>query len=86
MRLFSPHATTFHGPCPLTAAIAPLPAIKELVTDANFQCDDEGIKLQAMDNSHVALVSLNLETSAFKRYRCDHSMPLGVNLAVSPRS
>ena len=33
-----------------------------------------------MDNSHVALVSVKLEATGFKRYRCDRPMPLGVNL------
>lgn len=57
-----------------------LDAIKELVTDANFECNEEGINLQAMDNSHVALVAVHLEAAGFKRYRCDRPMPLGVNL------
>ncbi|KAJ7265962.1 proliferating cell nuclear antigen, N-terminal domain-containing protein [Mycena haematopus] len=57
-----------------------LDAIKELVTDANFECNEEGLNLQAMDNSHVALVSVHLEAAGFKRYRCDRPMPLGVNL------
>lgn len=58
-----------------------LDAIKELVTDANFECTEEGLKLQAMDNSHVALVSVNLESKGFQHFRCDRPMPLGVNLA-----
>jgi proliferating cell nuclear antigen PCNA len=33
-----------------------------------------------MDNSHVALVSVKFAAPAFKRYRCDRPMPLGVNL------
>ena len=33
-----------------------------------------------MDNSHVALVAVNLEAAGFKKYRCDRPMPLGVNL------
>ncbi|KAK7471280.1 proliferating cell nuclear antigen [Stygiomarasmius scandens] len=57
-----------------------LDAIKELVTDANFECNEEGINLQAMDNSHVALVSVQLSHTAFKKYRCDRPMPLGVNI------
>ncbi|KAF9048121.1 proliferating cell nuclear antigen [Hymenopellis radicata] len=57
-----------------------LDAIKELVTDANFECNEEGINLQAMDNSHVALVAVLLEAPGFKEYRCDRPMPLGVNL------
>ncbi|ODN77795.1 proliferating cell nuclear antigen (pcna) [Cryptococcus amylolentus CBS 6039] len=58
-----------------------LDAIKELVTDGNLDCSDEGIALQAMDNSHIALVSLKLEPQGFEEYRCDRNMPLGVNLA-----
>ncbi|EPQ52950.1 proliferating cell nuclear antigen [Gloeophyllum trabeum ATCC 11539] len=57
-----------------------LDAVKELVTDANFECNEEGINLQAMDNSHVALVAVKLESTGFKRYRCDRPMPLGVNI------
>ena len=50
------------------------------MTDANFECNEEGIVLQAMDNSHVALVSVKFQAPAFKRYRCDRPIPLGVNL------
>ncbi|CAD6586696.1 MAG: proliferating cell nuclear antigen [Cyphobasidiales sp. Tagirdzhanova-0007] len=57
-----------------------LDAVKELVTDANLDCSDEGLKLQAMDNSHVALVSLMLEKDAFAEFRCDRDMTLGMNL------
>jgi proliferating cell nuclear antigen len=57
-----------------------LDAVKELVNDANFDCSDSGITLQAMDNSHVALVSLMLRSSAFSPYRCDQALSLGINL------
>jgi proliferating cell nuclear antigen len=56
-------------------------AIKDLVTDGNFDCDEEGIKLQAMDNSHVALVSVHLKVEGFNEYRCDRPLTLGVNIA-----
>nr|ODN93869.1 proliferating cell nuclear antigen (pcna) [Cryptococcus depauperatus CBS 7841] len=58
-----------------------LDAIKELVSDGNLDCTEEGIALQAMDNSHIALVALKLEADQFDLYRCDRNMPLGVNLA-----
>ncbi|KAK2463305.1 hypothetical protein APHAL10511_004960 [Amanita phalloides] len=58
-----------------------LDSVKELVTDANFECNEEGINLQAMDNSHVALVSVLLQAGEFETYRCDRPMPLGVNLS-----
>ena len=40
-----------------------------------------GISLQAMDTSHVALVSLNLSMEGFEEYRCDSNVVLGVNIA-----
>jgi proliferating cell nuclear antigen len=55
-------------------------AIKDLVQDCNFDCNDSGIALQAMDNSHVALVSMMLKTEAFSPFRCDRNIALGVNL------
>ncbi|VDL66147.1 unnamed protein product [Nippostrongylus brasiliensis] len=36
-------------------------AIKDLVTDAPFDCSESAMCLQAMDSSHVALVSLKME-------------------------
>jgi proliferating cell nuclear antigen len=35
-----------------------------------------------MDNSHVALVSVKLDPDAFKKYRCDRPIPLGLNLGA----
>ncbi|KAJ3056741.1 hypothetical protein HK097_004602 [Rhizophlyctis rosea] len=58
-----------------------LDAIKELVTDANFDCNDAGINLQAMDNSHVALVAFLLRAQGFEHYRCDRNHSLGISLA-----
>ncbi|KAF9162627.1 proliferating cell nuclear antigen [Actinomortierella ambigua] len=57
-----------------------LEAVKELITDANFDCSDNGIALQAMDNSHVALVAMLLRQEGFEPYRCDRTLALGVNL------
>ncbi|KAI9745212.1 MAG: proliferating cell nuclear antigen [Claussenomyces sp. TS43310] len=55
-------------------------AIKDLVQDCNFDCNDSGIALQAMDNSHVALVSMMLKADGFSPFRCDRNLALGVNL------
>jgi proliferating cell nuclear antigen len=55
-------------------------AIKDLVQDCNFDCNDSGIALQAMDNSHVALVSMMFKAEAFTPFRCDRNLALGVNL------
>ncbi|KAJ1728850.1 hypothetical protein H4S06_001015 [Coemansia sp. BCRC 34490] len=55
-------------------------AIKELVDEANFDFTESGIRLQAMDKSHVALSFLHLRDDGFIEYRCDRSQTLGINL------
>ncbi|KAJ3372051.1 proliferating cell nuclear antigen [Allomyces arbusculus] len=57
-------------------------AVKELVQDANFDCNDSGIALQAMDSSHVALVALLMRAEGFDPYRCDRNIALGINFAT----
>ena len=54
-------------------------AIGDLVQDANFDVSDEGIRLQAMDSSHVSLVNLFLSSNSFSHFECEHSTTLGVN-------
>jgi len=58
-----------------------LEAIKDLLNDASFDCSDTGIQLQAMDNSHVSLVSLTLKSDGFDKYRCDRNITMGMNLS-----
>jgi len=57
-----------------------LDAMKDLVTDANFDVTSTGIALQAMDTSHVSLVALNLRKEGFDHFRCDRNISLGINL------
>lgn len=57
-----------------------LEAIKDLVTEANFDCSSNGFALQAMDSSHVSLVSLLLRADGFEHYRCDRSLSMGMHL------
>lgn len=56
-------------------------SIKELVTDINLDVTGGGISLQAMDSSHVALVTLSLTSDGFEEYRCDKQMTLGLNIS-----
>jgi proliferating cell nuclear antigen len=55
-------------------------AMKDLVTEANFDCSATGISLQAMDSSHVSLVALLLRAEGFDHFRCDRQISLGINL------
>ena len=56
-------------------------AVKDLVTEANFDCSATGIALQAMDSSHVSLVAMQLKADGFEHYRCDRNMTMGMNLS-----
>ena len=54
-----------------------LESVKELVTEANFDCAPTGFTMQAMDSSHVSLVALNLRSDGFEAYRCDRPVIMG---------
>jgi len=56
-------------------------SLKALVSDTNFDCSPPGMALQAMDSSHVSLVSMLLQAEAFSDYRCDRVLQLGLSLA-----
>jgi proliferating cell nuclear antigen len=56
-------------------------AIVNLVTDANIDCSEEGLSIQAMDSSHVSLVAVALRSEGFDHYRCDRPISLGFNSA-----
>jgi len=57
-----------------------LESLKDLLTEATWDCADTGIQLQAMDNSHVSLVSVNLRADGFDKFRCDRQLSMGMNL------
>jgi proliferating cell nuclear antigen len=57
-----------------------LDSVKDLVETGNFDCSAAGISLQAMDSSHVSLVSMLLRQDGFAHYRCDRNMTLGINV------
>jgi proliferating cell nuclear antigen len=45
-------------------------AIKDLITEANFDVSEAGVQLQAMDTSHVCLIALLLRSDGFEEFRC----------------
>ena len=55
-------------------------ACKDLVSEANFDCNSRGISMQAMDSSHVSLVTVLLRAEAFDPYRCDRNICMGINM------
>lgn len=102
----SRRCSTVRGPASLSSRRAAYPfppAVKDLITDANFDCNEDGIvrlpfpssspsphshlslrtqRMQAMDNSHVALSSIELRREGFEPYRCDRPMSIGISLAA----
>ncbi|RKP26143.1 proliferating cell nuclear antigen [Syncephalis pseudoplumigaleata] len=55
-------------------------AVRDIVSEGNFDCNENGLALQAMDSAHVALVAMLLRPDAFEPYRCDRNMSLGISL------
>lgn len=55
-------------------------ALKELLTDTCIEFDETGLKIIAMDTSHIVLVHLKLEASKFEHYYCKNKLSIGVNM------
>ena len=55
-------------------------ALKEILTDANFEFDETGIKIIAMDSSHTVLVHLKLKHDSFEHFVCKKKRTLGINM------
>ncbi len=55
-------------------------SLKDLVKEGNFDCSSEGISLQGVDPSFVALIQLTLKAEGFQFYRFDRNMNLGLNI------
>ena len=55
-------------------------ALKELLTDTSVEFDETGMKILAMDSSHVVLVHLKLEASKFEVYHCEGRISVGINM------
>ena len=56
-------------------------ALKDIVTEASWNATSDGLSLQAMDDSHVALVQLTLRADGFEKYRCDRNISMGINMS-----
>jgi proliferating cell nuclear antigen len=55
-------------------------AVKEILTDANLEFDQHGLKIMAMDGTHTILVHLRLQADRFDEYYCPQKYILGVNM------
>ena len=56
-------------------------ALKEILTDANFEFDANGVKVMAMDSSHTVLVHLKLQAKNFEFYKlAREKITVGINM------
>ncbi|CAG9312932.1 unnamed protein product [Blepharisma stoltei] len=55
-------------------------SIKELVTEVNLEITSDGLSIQAMDSSHIALIVLILKASEFEEFQCDRPQNLGISI------
>ena len=55
-------------------------ALKEILTEANLEFDQNGIKVMDVDETHTVLVYLRLNHDRFENYYCPAKHVLGVNM------
>lgn len=55
-------------------------ALKEILMDVNLEFDETGMKIIALDNTHVVLVHLKLDADRFETYRCAKKLYVGINM------
>lgn len=55
-------------------------AIKDVVGNINMEIGPNGLSFQAMDTTHIALVTLSLKAEGFNQFRCDRQFPIGLKL------
>ncbi|KAH0795218.1 proliferating cell nuclear antigen [Histomonas meleagridis] len=57
-------------------------SLKDLVEDVTFNCDSDGMTLQAIDVSHVSLISIELPAETFSTYTCTEPLELSFNVGT----
>ena len=55
-------------------------ALKEILTEANLEFDQNGIKVMSVDETHTVLVYLRLHHDRFENFYCPAKYILGVNM------
>lgn len=55
-------------------------SLRELIKEGNFDCSANGISLQGVDPSFVALIQLTLRAEGFEHFRVDRNMNLGLSI------
>lgn len=55
-------------------------AIKDLITEASFECSENEIMMKAMDSDRISIVHISLKSTCFFHYRCDRRISLGIEI------
>ena len=55
-------------------------AVKDILTEANIEVDQNGMKIMAMDGTHTILVHMRLYADRFDEFHCNSKQILGVNM------
>ena len=55
-------------------------ALKEILMDVNLEFDETGMKIIAMDSTHIVLIHMKLEADKFEKYFCEKKMYVGINM------
>lgn len=55
-------------------------ALKDILMDVNFEFDENGLKIIAMNTSHVVLIQVNMDGEKFEHYYCKKKIYVGLNL------
>lgn len=54
-------------------------SISRIIDEAIIECDNEGIRLKALDRGHVTFVGLSLKRDVFDVYVCDEPVKISVD-------
>lgn len=55
-------------------------AMKEILMDVNLEFDEKGMKIVALDNTHIVLIHLKLYAEKFEKYHCQKKLYVGINM------
>ncbi len=55
-------------------------ATSALIDEGTLEATPEGVKMRAMDPSHVAMIDFDLPKAVFEEYSCDSETKMGINL------
>jgi len=55
-------------------------AMKDILMDVNLEFDENGMKIVALDNTHIVLIHLKLHADKFESYYCLKKLYIGINM------